>query len=53
MNYSCTGSRLFSHVSGEGPVLCTKLCMSYFCSFAGFAVCIDMETGLREIVFLI
>lgn len=54
MKSGFTGSRLFPYGSKDRAALCTQHCMqSYFYSFAGFAVCVHMETELREIVFLI
>lgn len=52
MNYSCTVCRLFSHVSRERAGLCSQHCIGRVI-FGSFAVCVHMETELREIVFLI
>lgn len=50
MNHSSVVRMLFSQVSRETAGLCLKLQQGYFGSFA---VCVHMETELREIVFLI
>lgn len=50
MNYCSIVRMLFSQVSRETAGLCLKRWQGYFGSFA---VCVHMETELREIVFLI